>query len=65
MRGWFRAHPPRALRVFCSTQEWVNIKHVFKAAKPTIRGAGMAGMLAAMNMELVGRHHSGRPKRRC
>ncbi|KNC49419.1 ERI1 exoribonuclease 3 [Thecamonas trahens ATCC 50062] len=39
-------------------ESWINIKHVYSAATGS-RARGMKGMLDAVGLELVGRHHSG------
>ena len=38
---------------------WINIKEMFSEQYGIGRHKGMAGMLAQLNMELLGRHHSG------
>ena len=38
---------------------WNNVKHTFKRAFNRRRAPGMAGMLAELNITLVGHHHSG------
>mmetsp|Transcript_66247 Transcript_66247/g.138064 ORF Transcript_66247/g.138064 Transcript_66247/m.138064 type:complete len:251 (-) Transcript_66247:66-818(-) len=40
-------------------QRWVNVKKVFQASRGNDRGAGMARMLTELDMELIGKHHSG------
>ncbi|KAJ9460707.1 putative exonuclease domain-containing protein [Diplonema papillatum] len=40
-------------------KQWVNIKKVFAGKAGYSRPKGMAGMLADLQMPLIGRHHSG------
>lgn len=40
--------------------EWINIKVSFSSQYPKLKGGGsMVGMLNALQLELIGRHHSG------
>ena len=45
--------PPKYL------QSWLNIKFAYAAVTGRSRQIGMAGMLRDLNMELLGKHHSG------
>ena len=36
-----------------------NVKTIFSQIYPHVRGKGMANILEAMELELIGRHHSG------
>ena len=45
--------PPKYL------QSWLNIKFAYEAVTGRSRQIGMAGMLRDLNMELLGKHHSG------
>jgi inhibitor of KinA sporulation pathway (predicted exonuclease) len=40
-------------------RRWVNVKHVFAAWRGAGKAPGMAGMLRALGLPLVGRHHRG------
>jgi ERI1 exoribonuclease 3 len=39
--------------------EWINLKVAFTALYPAKKGGSMEKMLSSLNLELLGRHHSG------
>lgn len=40
-------------------RRWVNVKHLFAAWRGSGKAPGMAGMLRALGLPLIGRHHRG------
>lgn len=55
---WRACEPPlRAIPY--AYRQWINIKVHYMAFRETKRAPGMAGMMRALELELVGHHHSG------